>query len=173
MLMITVINFSSSLEVSSANAKRIRSVIFFSCRSWIELPKGRQLLGPLQLIQVAATSLPSVQSPLCRSCCWKWNKTSRTFSWGRKWMQISQMVAASGQGLNCVVRTADLLCTEEWEHLWLSVAFVWKMSVCWMLLGLALVKIPCFHRPGLQRGSVPVLHCTWIYHAFVSWEVHF
>lgn len=30
-----------------------------------------------------------------------------------------------------------------------------------------------FHGPCLQRGSVPALHSTWIYHAFVSREVHF
>lgn len=30
-----------------------------------------------------------------------------------------------------------------------------------------------FHGPGLQRGLVPGMHSTWIYHAFVSREVHF
>lgn len=30
-------------------------------------------------------------------------------------MQISQTMAASGQGLNCAVRTAGLLCSEKLE----------------------------------------------------------
>lgn len=45
MLVITVINFSSSLEVSSDNAKRISRVIF-SYGSSRGLPKGKAALGP-------------------------------------------------------------------------------------------------------------------------------
>lgn len=146
-------------------------VLFFPAGVEEGFPKGRQLLGPLQLIQIAATFLSSVQCPLCRCCCWESNKASRTFSWGINWMQISQITAASGQGLNCAVRTADLLCTEKWELFMTLCGFclenVSVLDAAWPSSG---------HNPistSLQRGSVPVLHSTWICPAFVSREVHF
>lgn len=37
----------------------------------------------------------------------------------------------------------------------------------------SLFPLTAFHRPGLQRGSVPALHSTWVHYAFVSREINF
>lgn len=59
-----------------------------------------------------------------------------------------------------------------------SVAFVWKISVCWMLFGLVQVKITCFHILLSMDLVCKVVHCqhcaiVLLYHAFINREVHF
>lgn len=93
-------------------------------------------------------------------------------------MQISQIVAASGQRLNCAVRTAGLLCSEKWELFMTLCGFcvenVSVLDAAWPNSGQnSVFPLSAFHRPGLQRRSVPALQSTWIYHTFISREVHF